>query len=99
VASAQRQPPPSNQVIGTGGKHPSDLLQLRWIYTLVGNLKTSFNSTFDAFIFGKYTRRYLGGYYCRFKRRFSLAAMTERIAIAGSCCVPCTERGFQITED
>ena len=31
--------------IGTGGKHPNELPQFRWINTVLGNLKTSFNGT------------------------------------------------------
>jgi len=88
----------SHQAIVTGGKHPSDLPQFRWINTLLGNLKTSFNGTFHAFNFDKYARRYLGGYCFRFNRRFSLAAMTERIANAVCCCMPCTERGLRVAE-
>jgi len=44
----------------------------------------------------KYARRYLGGYYFRFNRRFSMATMTERIASAVCCCMPCTERDLRL---
>ena len=47
--------------VDTGGKHPNDLPQFRWIKTLLGNLKISFNGTSHAFSFDKYTRRYFGG--------------------------------------
>ena len=53
---------------------------------------------FHAFNFDKYARRYLGGYCFRFNRRFSLAAMTERIANAVCCCRPCTERDLRVAE-
>ncbi len=43
----------SHEAIVTGGKNPSDLPQFRWIITLLGNLKTSFNGTFHAFNFDK----------------------------------------------
>jgi transposase-like protein len=88
----------SHEAIVTGGKHPSGLPQFRWINTLLGNLKTSFNGTFHAFNFDKYARRYLGGYCFRFNRRFSLAVMTERIANAVCCCMPCTERDLRVAE-
>ena len=93
----------SSEAIGTwaivtGGKHPSDLPQFRWINTLLGNLKTSFNGTFHAFNFDKYARRYLGGYCFHFNRRFSMAAMSERIANAVCCCMPCTERDLWVAE-
>jgi hypothetical protein len=88
----------THAAIVTGGKHPNDLPQFRWINTLLGNLKTSLSGTFHAFNFDKYARRYLGGYCFRFNRRFSLAAMTERIATAVCCCMPCTERALRATE-
>jgi hypothetical protein len=68
----------SHEAIVTGGKHPSELPHFRWINTLLGNLKNSFNGTFHAFNFDKYARHYLGGYCFRFDRRFSMVAMTER---------------------
>ena len=51
-----------------------------------------------AYGYDKYVRRYLGGYCYRFNRRFSLAEMTERIAKAVSCCMPCTELDLRIAE-
>lgn len=88
----------SHDVIVTGGRHPNDLPQFRWINTVLGNLKTSLNGTFHAFNFDKYARRYLGGHCFRFNRRFSLAEMTERIANAVCCCKPCTERNLRVAE-
>ncbi|QPN60311.1 IS1595 family transposase [Synechococcus sp. CBW1002] len=82
----------------TTGKHPNDLPQFRWINTLLGNLKTSFNGTFHAFNFDKYAKRYLGGFCFRFNRRFAMAEMTERIANAVCCCMPCTERDLRLAE-
>jgi len=88
----------SHVAIVTGGKHPNDLPQFRWINTLLGNLKTSLSGTFHAFDFGKYARRYLGGYCFRFNRRFAMAEMSERIANAVCCCMPCTERDLRVAE-
>ena len=51
-----------------------------------------------AYGYDKYVRHYLGGYCYRFNRRFSLAEMTERIAKAVSCCMPCTELDLRIAE-
>jgi transposase-like protein len=87
-----------HQAIVTGGKHPNDLPQLRWINTLLGNLKTSLSGTFHALSFDKYARRYLGGYCFRFNRRFAMAEMTDRIADAVCCCMPCTERDLRVAE-
>jgi len=88
----------SHEAIVTIGKHPSFLPQLHWINILLGNLRTSLSGTFHASIFDKYARRYLGGYCFRFNRRFSLAAMAERIANAVCCCMPCSERNLRVVE-
>jgi hypothetical protein len=34
--------------VGTGGNHPKNLPQFRWINTLLGNLKASFSGSFHA---------------------------------------------------
>jgi len=88
----------SHEAVVTGSKHPNDLPQFRWVNTLLGNLKTSLSGTFHAFNFDKYAKRYLGGYCFRFNRRFSLPAMTQRIANAVCCCIPCTERDLRVAE-
>jgi len=87
-----------HKAVVTSGKHPNDLPQFRWINTLLGNLKTSFCGTFHAFSFDKYARRYLGGFCFRFNRRFSMVEMTDRIANAVCCCIPCTERDLRVAE-
>ncbi len=43
----------SHTAVVTGGRHPNDLPEFRWINILVGNLKTSFSGTFHAFDYGK----------------------------------------------
>jgi transposase-like protein len=88
----------SHQAVVTGGKHPNELPEFRWINILLGNLKTSFSGTFHAFNFDKYARRYLGGVCFRFNRRMAMAAMTERIANAVCCCKPCPERSLRLAE-
>ncbi len=88
-----------HKAVVTGGKHPNDLPQFRWINTLLGNLKTSFSGTFHAFNFDKYARRYLGGHCFRFNRCFSMAGMTVWIANAVCCCMLLTELDLRVAED
>jgi hypothetical protein len=88
----------SHTAVVTGGRHPNDLPQFRWINILLGNLKTSFSGTFHAFNFDKYAKRYLGGFCFLFNRRFKMALMTERIANAVCVCKPCPERAFRVAE-
>jgi transposase-like protein len=84
--------------IVTGGRHPKDLPEFRWINTMLGNLKTSLSGTFHALNFKKYSKRYLGAFCFRFNRRFKLAAMTERLLNAACCCGPRPERVLRLAE-
>ena len=68
------------KVVATDGKHSNDLPQFRWINTLLGNLKTSFSATIHAFNFDKHAGRYLSDYRLGINRRFSIAAISKRIA-------------------
>ena len=88
----------SHEAIISGGKHPKDLPQFRRINTLLGNLKTSLSGTFHALNFGRYAKRCLGGCCFRFNRRFAMAEMSERIADAVCCCMPCTERDLRVAD-
>jgi hypothetical protein len=69
------------------GRHPKELSEFRWINTVLSNLKTSFNPTFHALGFDKYSDRYLlGAFSYRFSRRFDLSAMIERVLHAAYLC-------------
>lgn len=56
----------------TGGHHPNKLRKFRWINALLGNLKTSLNSTFHVFSFAKYAKRFLSNFCFLFNRRFKM---------------------------
>jgi transposase-like protein len=88
----------SHTAVVTGGRHPNELPEFRWINILLGNLKTSFSGTFHAFNFAKYAKRYLGSFCFLFNRRFKMSAMTERIANAVCKCKPCPERALRAAE-
>ena len=52
----------SHSALVTGGRHPNDLPDLRWINMLLDNLKAFFSRTFHAFKFDKYAKRSLRGF-------------------------------------
>ena len=85
-------------VIVTGGRHPNDLPELRWMNILQSNPKTSLSGTFHAFNFEKYSKRYLGAFSFRFNRRFNLEKMTDRLLNAACCCGPRPERFLRQAE-
>lgn len=68
-------------VVGTGRKaaqHP----RLRWVNTILSNLKTSLSGTHHALKFAKYGPRYLVAHQYRFNRRFDLPGLVPRLAVA-----------------
>ena len=46
--------------------------ELKWVNTILGNIKTSFSGALHAFDFKKYCGRYLGNMQFRFNHRFNL---------------------------
>lgn len=83
----------------TGGgaaaaKHP----KFKAVNTILGNLKTALHGAYKAFNFRKYGHRYLAEFQYRFNRRFNLAAMLRRLAIAVLHGKPCPERLIRAAE-
>ncbi|MBY8965954.1 IS1595 family transposase [Algiphilus sp. NNCM1] len=68
------QPPP--------GKAGTEVEPFRWLNTVLGNLKTALSGTHHAFAFGKYGHRYLADAQYRFNRRYRLAELPTRLAVA-----------------
>lgn len=71
------------------GKPGCEVEAFKWLNVLLGNLKTAFSGTHHAFDFGKYAHRYLAEVQYRFNRRFDLADMLPRLAVAIMQASPC----------
>lgn len=71
------------------GKPGCEVDAFKWLNILLGNLKTSLSGTHHAFAFKKYAHRYLAEVQYRFNRRFDLAAMLPRLAVAVMQATPC----------
>ena len=61
-----------------GGRQGAQTPQLRWVNTLLGNLKTSMAGTYHSFDHARYAQRYLAEFCWRLNRRFDLPAMLPR---------------------
>ncbi|MXV07536.1 MULTISPECIES: IS1595 family transposase [unclassified Xanthomonas] len=73
----------THDAIVTGsGRKGAQQPRLRWVNTILGNLKTALSGTHHAVDFPKYGARYLHAHAYRFNRRFNLAAMVPRLARA-----------------
>ena len=74
------------------GKVGTEIEPFKWLNVVLGNLKTSLSGTYHAFKFAKYAQRYLADVQYRFNRRFDLAAMVPRLAVAVMRAKPCPNR-------
>lgn len=75
---AQAQATHERYVTG-GGRQGAQTPSLRWVNTVLGNLKTSLMGTYHSFDHAKYAARYLAEFAYRFNRRFDLPAMLPRL--------------------
>jgi transposase-like protein len=73
-----------------GGRAAAQNPSLRWVNTILGNLKTSLSGTYHWFDHARYAHRYLAEFSYRFNRRFKLAAMPERLLHAAIQTKPAT---------
>lgn len=81
-----------------GGRQGAQTPQLRWVNTMLGNLKRSMAGTYHAFDHAKYARRYLAEFAYRFNRRFDLAGMLPRLLQALVTTGPLPARVLRCSE-
>lgn len=86
-------------VIAPRGKAGTEIEPFRWLNTVLGNLKTALAGTHHAFDFRKYAHRYLAEVGYRFNRRYDLAAMVPRLAVALMRTPPCPRREIQMATE
>ena len=83
---------PHEAIIVGAGRQAAKQPRLHWVNTVLSNLKTSLGGTHHALKFAKYGARYLAAHQYRFNRRFDLASMVPRLAVAIASTGPLTER-------
>lgn len=81
-----------------GGRKPRDLLEFRWVNTILGNLKTSFSGCYHALDFRRYGDEYLAAFAYRFNRRFDLRTLNERLLIAAATCGLRSQRAIRAAD-
>ena len=82
------------------GRKPKEVLEFRWINTVLGNLKTSFSGCYHAHVFDfqRYAARYLAAFRCRFNRRFDLRTLHQRLIIAAASTIPHPMRAIHVAD-
>jgi hypothetical protein len=81
-----------------GGRKPKELPLFQWLNTILGNVKTGLSGAYHAFLFSKYSNRYLAEIAYRFNRRFNLKTLHQRLLIAAVGCPACPERLLRSAE-
>ncbi|WP_369933329.1 IS1595 family transposase [Xanthomonas tesorieronis] len=81
-------------VTGTGRKSVQQPA-LKWVNTILGNLKTALGGTHHAIAFGKYGLRYLRAHQYQVNRRFNLAAILDQLGLASMATHAIPERALR----
>lgn len=79
-----------------GGRAATEVRGARWVNVVLGNVKRAISGAYHAIRQAKYARRYLAEAAYRFNRRFRLAEMLPRLAVAMLRCKPCAEPNLRL---
>ena len=79
-------------VRSAGGRHATEAGGMRWLNTVLSNVKRALDGTYHAFGFPTYAHRYLAEAAWRFNRRFDLTILVRRLLVASARCKPWPER-------
>jgi transposase-like protein len=92
AAGVEHQP-----VVTGGGAASVELEDLRWLNTIVGNVKNALHGTYHK-VSPQHLPRYLAEFCYRFNRRFDLAAMVPRLGCAAAHTPPMPNRLLKLAE-
>ena len=82
-----------------GGRAATEVRGARWVNVVLGNIKRAISGTYHAIRQAKYARRYLAEAAYRFNRRFRLADLLPRLAVAMMRCKPCAEPRLRLASN
>ncbi len=86
----------THQPVATSAS-PRARRRLRWVDTVLGNVKNAMHGTYHA-IRAKHLPRYLAEFCWRFNQRFDLAGMLERLGAAAAATPPMPYRLVKLAE-
>jgi hypothetical protein len=89
----------AHSYIVVGQRKPRELPALRWVNTMLGNLKTAINGAHKAFKFRKYASQYLGAFCYRFNHRFDLRGMVSTLIADCVLAAPTRQRAIRATAE
>lgn len=90
----------AHTVLETAGRRAgTEVRGARWVNVVLGNVKRAISGTYHAVRQAKYARRYLAEAAYRFNRRFRLADLLPRLAVAMMRCKPCAEPSLRLASN
>lgn len=85
----------AHSFIVVGQRKPREMEILKWVNTVLGNLKTAISGAHKAFRFAKYASHYLGAFNYRFNHRFDLHGLLRDVLGHVAHARPLTERNIR----
>lgn len=82
----------AHSFVVVGRRKPREVDILKWVNTVLGNLKTAISGAHKAFRFAKYASQYLGAFNYRFNHRFDLRGLLRHVLCDAVSTPPRTER-------
>lgn len=82
----------THQPVVVSDRKPRDLLQLLWVNTVLGNLKTTLAGAYHSLKYRKYAAHYPAAFAYRFNRRFDLPGLVSHLIVDVARYAPIMER-------
>jgi predicted RNA-binding Zn-ribbon protein involved in translation (DUF1610 family) len=95
-AVAERQNLAHTVVKSGTPKAAAKIPAMRWVNTVLSNVKRSLDGTYHAIKFKKYAQRYLNEAAWRFNRRTDLAGLASRLITHAAQCAPNSEKTLRL---
>ena len=95
-AVAERQNLAHTVIKSASSKTAAKIPAMRWVNTVLSNVKRSLDGTYHAIKFKKYAQRYLNEAAWRFNRRTDLAGLANVLIIHAARCAPNTEKSLRL---
>ena len=98
-AVAERQNLAHTVIKSESSKTSAKIPAMRWVNTVLSNVKRSLDGTYHAIKFKKYAQRYLNEAAWRFNRRTDLAGLASRLISHAAQCAPNSEKSLRLTKN
>jgi predicted RNA-binding Zn-ribbon protein involved in translation (DUF1610 family) len=95
-AVAERSNLAHTVVVSESPRRAAKIPRMRWVNTVLSNVKRALDGTYHAIKFKKYAQRYLNEAAWRFNRRTDLAGLAGRLITHAAQCAPNPEKTLRL---